>query len=85
MKRCWAGKAEDRPTFSDISTLLSESLEALTGYTALVADEELGVCREPLMNGDSLVKFQPEKVIFLYDDHCSLKDDNNSFHASSSL
>ena len=62
MKQCWAGKAEDRPTFSDISTVLSKSLEALTGYTALVADEGLGVCREPLINGDSLVKFQPEKA-----------------------
>ena len=62
VKRCWAGKVEDRPTFSDISTVLSKSLEALTGYAALEADEGLGVCRERSMNGDSLVKFQPEKV-----------------------
>ena len=39
MTKCWAGNYEDRPTFSDIVTLLSQSLETLTGYTALVADE----------------------------------------------
>ena len=82
VKRCWASKAEDRPIFSDISKVLSKNLEALTGYTALEPDERLGVCREPSINGDSLVKFQPEKEIFLNDDHCSLKD---SFHETSSL
>ena len=37
---CWAGRAEDRPTFSEIVTSLSEYLERFSGYTVLSNEEE---------------------------------------------
>ena len=45
--KCWAGKVEERPTFSDVVTLLSQCLEGLTGYTVLEVN---------WMKGDSFVK-----------------------------
>ena len=41
MIQCWAGSAENRPTFSEIVTLLSQSLEGLTGYTSLLVENEV--------------------------------------------
>ena len=40
MVQCWAGKAENRPTFSDLVSSLSEYLESLSGYTPLLLEEK---------------------------------------------
>ena len=45
MLQCWDCQPENRPTFSNIVSLLSQSLEAMAGYIDIVAFGEAS--REP--------------------------------------
>ena len=40
MSECWEGKADNRPTFAEIVTSLSQYLEGFSGYTVLSREED---------------------------------------------
>ena len=58
MLRCWELESKDRPTFSDLVSSLSQSLEAMAGYMDVDAFGQLQV--EPMESkpGDSADKPQ---------------------------
>jgi uncharacterized protein YozE (UPF0346 family) len=40
MTQCWAAKAENRPTFSDVVSALSQYLEHHSDYTVLTKEQD---------------------------------------------